>query len=446
MKAVLQPMYLPNRTQREIDGFAEQLKRLGEMYANEAEFLEPVAIDATVPNNADAVVFPQLIGSAFSSKDAIAKIKVPAIVLTSEFGTVEMWDWEIVSFLRDETGLIVFTPYQVELARVIMRAVAARKHMREGMKFLMFQDSPGEGMQAGIFKRFYWWESECTERLEAAFGIKIIYKSYKELNERAEQISDDIAEKTSAGWDIPMSDVPRANYLKAVKLYIAVKETIDGIGEIHGVGANCLNESFNSQTTPCLAWNLLFERDGILWACEGDTLTMISKFIVYSALKRPIMMTNIYNFLVGMAALKHEKIDKFPDVPNPDNHALGVHCGYFGLAPQSFCSRWALCPKVLEIVSDDALMVDCEMLPGPVTMAKLATNMKKMIIIQAEIKSYEKYPGSDCRNGALIHFTNNNGHEIMETLSSHHALIIQGECTHELVQLAKVYGFETVIM
>jgi hypothetical protein len=339
-----------------------------------------------------------------------------------------------------------------------MRALAAKKQMLHGMKFLMFQDTPGDGMQANIFKRFFWWEDECTKRLESVFGIKIIYRSYKELNDRADMISDEHAEDICKDWDIPMIDVPREHYLKAVKLYAAVKETISQIGDIppagivptagivSGVGANCLNESFNSRTTPCLAWNMLFERDGILWACEGDTLTMVSKFIVYSAIKRPVMMTNIYPFLVGMAALKHEKIDSFPDVENPDNHALGVHCGYFGMAPQSFCSKWALRPKVLAIVSDDALMVDCEIEEGPITLAKLHTNLQKIIIIKAQIKSYEKYPGSDCRNGALIHFKNDNGHDIMQTLSSHHALIIKGDCAHELQQMAMVYGFETTLM
>ena len=446
MKANLLPMYLPNRNEREETEFLAQITRLQEMYAGEANFLPPVSVGTTVPAEADAIVFPQLIGSAFASKDAIAELTLPVIVLTSQFGTVEMWDWEIVSFLREETDLTVFSPYEVNLARVIMRAIAAKKQMKYGMRFLMFQDSPGEGMQATIFKRFYWWEDECTRLMEQAFGIKIIYKSYKALNERAQEIPDIDAETVCKSWDVPMEDVPHDNYLRAVKLYIAIKEVIAEIGEVSGVGANCLNESFNSQTTPCLAWNMLYELDGILWACEGDTVTMVSKFIVYNALKRPVMMTNIYPFLVGMAALKHEKIDSFPDVPNPDNHALGVHCGYFGMAPQSFCSRWVLCPKVLEIVDDNALMVDCEMAEGPITLAKIHPNMQKMIIIKAEIKSYEKYPGSDCRNGALIHFSNDNGHEIMQTLCSHHALIIKGDCIHELVQMAQVYGFDVEVL
>lgn len=446
MKAKLQPVYLPERNEREVREFETRLGQLKKLYAEEADFLEPVPIGEQPHEAADAVVFPQLIGSAFRQREAFDKINKPMIALTSSFGTVEMWDWEIVSFLREEVGCMVFTPYTVDLAKVILRALGCKNALRKEMRFLMFQDSPGEGMQSNIFKRFYWWEEQCTKQMEDVFGVKIVYRSYQELNAKAGVIPDDRAEAASEDWDIPMEGVPGQNYIKAVKLYLAVKDTLEEVGEVHGVGANCLNESFHSETTPCLAWNMLFERDHILWACEGDTVTLISKFIIYSALRRPVMMTNLYPFLVGMAALKHEKIEEFPDVPDPDNHALGVHCGYFGFAPRSFCSRWTLRPKVLEIVHDNALMVDCEMEQGPVTLAKIHPNMKKIIIIEARIDGYEKYPGSDCRNGALIHFSNNNGHQIMQTLCSHHALIIQGRCTHELLQLAQVFGFTSVVL
>jgi len=446
MKAVLQPMAMPGQNEREKQEFSTQLDNLRQMYDNEAEFLNPVIAGEQVNDSADAVVFIQLIGTAFGAKKELNLITVPIIVLTSQFGTVEMWDWEIVSFLREETGLTVFSPYKTELACVIMRALAAKRDMRKGMRFLMFQDSPGEGMQSGIFKRFYWWEPECTGLIEKLFGIRIIYRSYKELNSKAQMISDEQADAASSDWGIPCEGVAHENFLKAVKLYLAIKDVMAEIGEVHGVGANCLNESFNSETTPCLAWNALFERDNTLWVCEGDTVTLVSKFIMYSALKQPLLMTNIYPFLVGMAALKHEKIDKFPDVKNSKDCALGVHCGYFGLAPQSFCSRWVLRPKVLEIVERDSLMVDCEIEAGPITLAKIHPNMKKMIIIESVIEEYVQYPGSDCRNGALIRFKNNNGHQVMQTLCSHHALIIKGDCVPQLLLLAQIYGFEAEVL
>lgn len=443
MKARLLPLYFAAANERERGEFNEQLKRLEGFYGDVAEFLEPVCVGQKVPD-ADAVVFPQLIGAAFKEADHLKKIDLPMVVLTSKFGTVEMWDWEIVTYLR-EKGLNVFSPYNIELAKVILRAIAAKQKLKSGAKFLTFQDSPGEGMQAYIFKRFYWWEKECTERMEKTFGVKMIYKSWKELNERAGKIPDETAREACRDWDLNISeDLPEENYLKAVKIYVAVKEVIAEIGGVDGVGANCLNESFNSDTTPCLAWNMIFEKDDIIWACEGDTLTLLSTFILYRSLQAPVMMTNLYPFLVGMAALAHEKIDKFPDIEDPDNHALGVHCGYFGLTPPSFCTDWKLCPKVLEIVNENAVAVDCRLPVGPVTLAKIFPDFKRLSIIEAEIEDYVQYPGSDCRNGALIRYKD--GHAVMDALCSHHSLILVGNQKTALLQLARVFGWETMVL
>ena len=445
-KAILQPLSFPEANEREKSEFQKQMDVLREYYGNEAEFLPAISIEQPIPAEADGILFPQLIGAVFSHKETLAATRLPIIVMTSQFGTVEMWDWEIVAYLREQLERNVFTPYNVELGKVILRAMAARKNMRSGMRFLMLQDDPGEGMQANIFKRFYWWEQESKEQIEKAFGVQLIYRSWKELNEKADKIPDEEALTLWLSRPVPNEGVAEKNILKAVKIYIAVKSLIDEIGDIQGVGSNCLNESFNSSSTPCLAWNWIYEYDHIIWACEGDTVSLISKFIFYSALRKPQMMTNIYPFLVGMAALKHEKIDRFPDIEDPDNHALAVHCGYFGFVPQSFCSDWIMRPKVLEIVGDDAIMIDCRMRTGPVTMAKLHSDMKKLTIIEAEIEGYVQYPGSDCRNGALLRYRGNNGHRVMESLSSHHSVIIEGDVTHMLLAMAKVYGFEPTVI
>ncbi|MBU9736394.1 hypothetical protein [Diplocloster agilis] len=445
-KALLQPLYMREANERERQEFKDQVKNLESMYEEEAVFLSPLELGSMIPQEADAVVFPQMLGAVFGYKEALKELRIPILVLTSEFGTVEMWDWEIVSYLREELGCNVFSPYRVEMAKVVMRAIAAGRRMRGGLKFLMFQDDPGEGMQAYIFKRFYWWETECRERIEQAFGVQIIFSSWKEVNDRAAQISDEQAWKLWEERKVPVQEVSKESILRAVKLYIAIKEEADELGDVCAVGSNCLNESFLSRTTPCLAYDWLFEYDHILWACEGDLVTLISKFILYSALKHPVMMTNIYPFLVGMAALKHEKIMEFPDIEDPDNHALGVHCGYFGFAPRCFCDQWVMKPKVLEIVNQDAIVIDCRMKTGDVTLAKLHPNMKVLTIIEAQIEDYVQYPGSDCRNGALLKYKNNSGHKVMEKLSSHHAIIVQGNVTPELLLLAGVYGFETEVL
>lgn len=446
MKAKLLPLYFREANDREKCEYNEQMKNLIELYSDVAEFLKPQAVDRINTEGADAILLPQLFGAIFKHKADLASIDLPIIVLTSEFGTVEMWDWEIVAYLREELDLNVFSPYNSKLAKVILRSIATKKQMKSGMKFLMMQDSPGEGMQANIFKRFYWWEEECVQQIERAFGVEIVFRSWKDVNIKADVIDDKDAEILWRQRAVPVQDVPMSNILKAVKIYMAIKELIDEVGEVYGVGSNCLNESFHSSSTPCLAWDWLFEYDNIIWACEGDLVTLISKFILYSSLQHPIMMTNIYPFLVGMAALKHEKINEFPQIDDPDNHALGVHCGYFGFVPRSFCTEWIMRPKVLEIVNDDAIVIDCQMQKGPITMAKLHPDMKTLTVIEAEIEDYVQYPGSDCRNGALIRYTNNSGHKVMESLSSHHAIIIQGDVTPELLQMAKVYEFAIEII
>jgi hypothetical protein len=443
MKARVIPLIFPEANERERQEYAVQLDNLKAMYGDVAEFLEPAEVGAPVDSpQADAVVFPQMIFAAFRRYREIQALGLPVIVLTSRFGTVEMWDWEIVTYLRDK-GLTVFSPYSIELGKTVLRALAVRRNLR-GARFLMLQDSPGEGMQANIFKMFYWWEKECTEKMESAFGCKFIYRSYKAVGDRARQIADEEAERVSADWDIPTKGLSREAYLRAVKLYIAVKEVVDELGGVEGVGSNCLNESFNSDTTPCLAWNMIFERDNIIWACEGDTLTLLSTYILYRSLEKPVMMTNLYPFLVGMAALAHEKIDRFPDIADPDNHALGVHCGYFGFVPRRFCTEWTLCPKVLGIVDEKAVVVDCRLPEGKVTLAKIYPSFDKLSVIGAEIESYVQYPGSDCRNGALIRYAD--GHKVMENLCSHHSLIVTGDVKPELNLVSKVFGWQMIEM
>lgn len=442
MKAKLVPLYFEEMNEREYGEYQEQMNCLEETYGDVAEFLPKVRVGDPLPKEADAIVYPKMLFAAYRHDEAMKNYDKPMIVLTSKFGTVEMWDWEIVTYLRD-LGCNVFSPYSIEMAKTVIRAVSVRSELN-GAKFLMLQDSPGEGMQAYLFKKFYWWEDQSTKSMEDLFGIKMIYASWKNVSEHAKSISDDEARAVSADWNIHQEGVSELAYLRAVKIYIAVKALIDEIGGVVAVGSNCLNESFNCNTTPCLAWNMLFERDGIIWACEGDTLTMLSTYIIYKSIEKPIMMTNLYPFLMGMAALAHEHIDKFPDIEDPDNHALGVHCGYFGFVPRCFCTEWTLRPKVLAIVNDDAIVCDCRMPKGPVTLAKIYPGFKKLSIIKAEIEDYVQYPGSDCRNGALIRYRD--GHAVMEQLCSHHSLIISGDVIPQLSQMAKVFGFETVVL
>ena len=231
------------------------------------------------------MVFPQLLGDAFSQLEALKTIALPVLVLTSDFGTVNMWDWEIVTFMRS-LGMNAFTPYDIEQTRKICRALALKREMKE-VKFLVFQDKPGVGgQQAEIFKRFWWWEDQATELIREKFGIRIVKKSFKTLGEQARKISDAEARAVLKNRPVPMEGLGERPVSSALKLYLAVKREVEADPSIQGAGINCLNESEYSDTTPCLAWDLLYQDQRLIWACEADTLSLLTLFLLERSLAR----------------------------------------------------------------------------------------------------------------------------------------------------------------
>ncbi len=437
MKARLVPLYF--RSADDPD-FAAQTQQLRELLGDHAELLEPLPLGAALPE-ADAVVFPQLVGDAYRRVPEIRALTLPILVLTSEFGTMAMWDWEIVSYLRGE-GIETIAPCSLAGATIVCRALVARRQLRQG-KFLVYQDRPGEGgFQPSIFKRFYWWEDECSERMRDVFGLTIVKRSFRELGERAQHIPDDVARAEWERWRerVPLGDVSERATLSALKLYRAVCDEVEAEDGVLAAGINCLNESAFSDTTPCLAWNLLYQERDLIWGCEGDTVSMLTKFIVHRSLRAPIMMSNLYPFLMGQTALKHERIPAFPEVDEPENYVLAAHCGYLGVVPQPFATEWKLRGKVLAIVDQNATAIDARLPVGDLTLAKLDSTLRTLVVAEGELTGYAGYPGSDCLNGALIRVPD--GHGLMERLPSHHSLLTVGHDLPGLTLLGQVFGLQ----
>lgn len=435
MKARLVPVYFKSGKDTE---FHKQVATLKKLLAEEVELLEPVALGLPLPE-AEAVVFPQLLGDAYRQVEDLMRINRPLLIITSEFGTVSMWDWEIATYLRS-AGIETLAPSNLEQAKKICKALGVKREL-DDTKFLVFQDNPGEGFQASIFKRFYWWEDECTQRIQEKFGVTIVKKSFEALGKAAQQISDQEAENIVKDRQIPTKGVSQKALNSAIKMYLAVKQNIEHDQTIRAVGINCLNESHFSDTTPCLAWNLLFQEQGIIWGCEADTMAMLTTYILNKSLEVPIMMTNLYPFLMGQAALKHERIPDFPEVnETPENHLLLAHCGYFGVVPMSFSTEWTLRPKVLAIVNDNATVIDARFPIGNTTLAKLHPTLNKMMVVEGTVESYVQYPDSDCRNGAIIKVAN--GQRLMSGLYSHHYCLMAGYRGPEIHLLAKIFNLD----
>jgi L-fucose isomerase-like protein len=378
------------------------------------------------------------LGDAYRHLAEFKQISLPILIVTSEFGTLSMWDWEIASYLRGE-GVETIAPYNLGQTQLLCRALSVRRILKQ-TKLLVFQDNPGKGFQASIFKRFYWWEDECTQRMVDRFGISLEKKSFKELATRAKGISDKDAETVIENREICTEGVSTRALNSAVKLYLAVKQELDQDKSIRGVGINCLNESHFSDTTPCLAWNLLYKEQGLLWGCEADTMSILSEFILHKSLGAPVMMTNLYPFLMGQAALKHEHIPEFPQVSEPEDCILVAHCGYLGVVPESFSTQWTLRPKVLAIVDDNATAIDARLPLGKITLAKLSPTLDRLTVIVGNLEGYAQYPDSHCLNGAVLRIKD--GRRSIKRLDSHHYVILTGDHLESIGLIAKVFDLQ----
>ena len=441
MKAKLVPIYF--KTAEDPD-FSTQLQKLHELLADEAEILEPKQLGSSLPET-DGVIFPQMLGQAFREAEKIEKLPQPLLIVTSEFGTVSMWDWEINSFLGAR-GVRVIGPTSLEKTKQACRALALKRQLKRS-KFLVFQDKPasGGGNQDEIFKRFYWWEPECVNAIEKKFGVKVVQKSFKKLGEEAKVISDQAAQ---TAWEqrkakTPVGNITNRAILSAVKIYMAVKAELDQDPDIIAAGINCLNESMFSDTTPCLAWNFLYEDQRLVWGCEADLVSMLTKVLIDKTIDVPFMMTNLYPFQMGDAALKHEHIPNFPEVDGaPEDHILAAHCGFLGVVPQSFSTEWKLKEKVLAIVDDNATAIDARLAEGEVTLVKLMPPFDRLSVVEGNLPKYAQFEHSHCLNGAVIRVPH--GERLVDSLVSHHYIITTGHNRNKLEMVSKVFDLECI--
>ena len=437
MKARLVPMAFDGAG----SASAAQTAALRALLAEEAEILEPVRLGEPLPD-ADAVLFPELVGNAYRHAAEIGSIPLPLLVLTSEYGTMAMWDWELISYLR-AGGVETLAPYSLAAARTACRALAAKRELAGGT-FVVYQDHPGEaGFQPSIFKRFYWWEDECAERIHDRFGLTIEKRSFAELGRRARAVPEREAlhEWGRIREQTPLANVSERAALAAVRFYLAIRDDLDEAGgTVLGAGINCLNESACAVGTPCLAWSLLYEERELIWGCEGDLVSMLTAFVLERSLHVPVLMTNLYPFLMGDAATAHERIPAFPEVEDPEDHVLAAHCGYFGLLPHAFSDDWRLRPKVLAIVDEDSTAIDATLPLGDLTLSKLDPTFERLVVVEAELEAYTGYPGSDCLNGAVIRVPD--GHRLIQRLPSHHSLLTKGHDRPGLDLVTRVFDLE----
>ena len=440
MKANLVPIYFePGRD----ENFDKHLKIVKDLLKDEAKFSEPYALGKQLPD-ADAVIFPQMLGEAYNRVEELKQISLPIMVITSEFGTVNMWDWEIVNYLK-LNGIQTICPPSLEDTKMVCRALLIRKLLSKS-KFIVYQDDPAgpTGKQSDIFKRFYWLEKESSKKMFEKYGIKVEQRSFKELAQKASQISDSEAQEIINKWDSKHKSIKGRPLLSAVKLYMELKKEYMKEEDILAMGLNCLNESSSCDTTPCLAWNLLYQEENLVWGCEADTMVMLTELLADKVLQVPFFMTNLYPFIMGQAALAHERIPHFPEVEEPENHMLAAHCGYFGLLPEVFSDKWNLRERVLAMVDENATVIDATMPTGPITLAKFQPFLHKISISEAELTGYIQYENSDCLNGGIIKVKD--GQNFVDKVVSHHYIVLAGHQKAALKLVSEIFDYELEII
>lgn len=440
MKIKLVPVFFnPGRD----ENFDIHLNIVKTLLKDEAEFTEPYALGAILPT-ADAVIFPQMLGEAYTRTDDLKSIPLPIMVITSEFGTVNMWDWELVHYLR-LNGIQTICPPSLNDTKMICRALLVRRLMSES-KFVVYQDDPAgpTGQQSDIFKRFYWLEKEAPRKIFEKYGIKIEQRSFKELAKKATLIPDNEAQLLIDNWKSKHKSITGKPLLSAMKFYMELKKEYLNDDNILAMGVNCLNESRSCDTTPCLAWNLLYQDEKLVWGCEGDTMVMLTEILADKVLQTPFFMTNLYPFIMGKAALSHERIPHFPEVDEPNKHVLAAHCGYFGLLPEVFSDKWNLRKRVLAMVNENAHVLDATMPTGPITLVKFQPYLQKISLSEAELTGYVQYENSDCLNGGIIKLKD--GQNFVDKVVSHHYIVMAGHQRAAMQLISNIFEYELEII
>jgi hypothetical protein len=64
------------------------------------------------------------------------------------------------------------------------------------------------------------------------------------------------------------------------------------------------------------------------------------------------------------------------------------------------------------------------------------------MVAQGILENYVQYPGSDCRNGAVIKVKD--GYRLMDLFYSHHNCIVVGDKSEDLKYMAKVFDLDII--
>ena len=99
--------------------FVCHTRRLQRVAGRRSRARRPTPVGRRCPSRRGGL--PADAGRGVPARGRVPRLGLPILVLTSEFGTLSMWDWEIISYLRAE-GVEMIAPYNWTRRRCLPRA------------------------------------------------------------------------------------------------------------------------------------------------------------------------------------------------------------------------------------------------------------------------------------------------------------------------------------
>ena len=311
---------------------------------------------------ADAVVFPQLLGEAYRQGEAFQALAAadPARHLRVRHAVDVGLGDRRVSAVRGRGHDRPVQPGadaqdRGRPGRQARAAADASSSSTRTTRAKAFKPRSSNGSTGGKTSA----PSGCSDK----FGVSIVKRSFRELGARAKAHPGPAGRRRRwRGWDVPVRRALRPARRSAAKLYLAVSDDLDADPAIRAVGINCLNESHFSDTTPCLAWNMLFQRArpdlGLRGRHAGDAHQVPAAPVARRA-DHDDQPVSVPAGQRGPEARTDRELSRRSS--EPENHILVAHCGYLGVVPQPFATEWTLRKKVLAIVDENAVAIDARL-------------------------------------------------------------------------------------
>lgn len=200
----------------------------------------------------------------------------------------------------------------------------------------------------------------------------------------------------------------------ALKIYVALKSLVDKY-DLKGLTLRCFDLVNEYKNTACLAFAML-NAEGIVATCEGDIPTLLTMHAIKSVTGQPSFQAN------------PSKID------SEKQQILFSHC----TLPFNMCSSYEL---MTHFESGLGIGVRGTLYKKPITIVKIAPNLKNILISHGNIEENTKLPNY-CRSQIVVKFDTYQYFTILNKSFGNHVAIVYNNVISILLSLFDYYNLD----